>query len=95
MKKQIIIAGLVVLTAITVKAQQQAHYTQYMYNTISVNPAYAGSRGALSLGLLHRSQWVGLAGAPTSQTFFAHTPLKIMNIYHIQPFIKTSPLKMI
>ncbi|MBL0686179.1 type IX secretion system membrane protein PorP/SprF, partial [Aquimarina mytili] len=45
-------------------AQQDAQYTQYMYNTISVNPAYAGSRGVMSIMGLHRSQWVGLDGAP-------------------------------
>lgn len=56
-------------------AQQDAQYTQYMYNTLSVNPAYAGSRGVLSLAGLHRSQWVGLDGAPTTQTFNFHTPV--------------------
>ncbi|MDF4222378.1 type IX secretion system membrane protein PorP/SprF [Maribacter sp. M208] len=55
--------------------QQDAQYTQYMYNTISVNPAYAGSRGHISLGALHRSQWVGLDGAPTTQTFNVHSPI--------------------
>ncbi|WP_300027979.1 type IX secretion system membrane protein PorP/SprF, partial [uncultured Maribacter sp.] len=45
-------------------SQQDAQYTQYMYNTISVNPAYAGSRGVFSIAALHRSQWVGLDGAP-------------------------------
>ncbi|WP_324028160.1 type IX secretion system membrane protein PorP/SprF [Maribacter sp. BPC-D8] len=56
-------------------AQQDAQYTQYMYNTISVNPAYAGSRGVLSITALHRSQWVGLDGAPTTQTLNFHTPV--------------------
>jgi type IX secretion system PorP/SprF family membrane protein len=56
-------------------AQQDAQYTQYMYNTISVNPAYAGSRGVLSIAGLHRSQWVGLDGAPTTQTLNLHTPI--------------------
>ncbi len=58
-----------------VMAQQDAQYTQYMYNTISVNPAYAGSRDALSIGLLHRSQWVGLDGAPITQTFNLNAPV--------------------
>ncbi|WP_396635002.1 type IX secretion system membrane protein PorP/SprF [Maribacter sp. R86514] len=57
------------------QAQQDAQYTQYMYNTISVNPAYAGSRGVLSIAALHRSQWVGLDGAPTTQTLNFHTPV--------------------
>jgi type IX secretion system PorP/SprF family membrane protein len=56
--------------------QQDAQYTQYMYNTISVNPGYAGSRDVLSLTGLYRTQWVGLEGAPKTMTFSGHTPLK-------------------
>ncbi len=56
-------------------AQQDAQYTQYMYNTISVNPAYAGSRGVVSVMGLHRSQWVGLDGAPRTQTLTVNTPI--------------------
>ena len=56
-------------------AQQDAQYTQYMYNTISVNPAYAGSRGHLSVSGLYRAQWMGLNGAPETQTFNLHTPV--------------------
>ncbi len=57
------------------RAQQDAQYTQYMYNTVSVNPGYAGSRGNLSIAALHRSQWLGLEGAPKTQTLNLHTPL--------------------
>lgn len=56
-------------------AQQDAQYTQYMYNTISVNPGYAGSRGHMTIGGLYRAQWVGLDGAPVTQTFNLHTPI--------------------
>lgn len=56
-------------------AQQDAQYTQYMYNTVSVNPGYAGSRGHMSVAALHRSQWVGLDGAPTTQTLNLHSPI--------------------
>jgi type IX secretion system PorP/SprF family membrane protein len=56
-------------------AQQDAQYTQYMYNTINVNPAYAGSRGVTSIFLLHRTQWVGLDGAPTTNAFSINAPL--------------------
>ncbi len=56
-------------------AQQDAQYTQYMYNTVSINPAYAGSRGHMSIAALHRSQWVGLDGAPVTQTFNIHSPI--------------------
>jgi type IX secretion system PorP/SprF family membrane protein len=57
-------------------AQQLPQFTQYMYNTISINPAYAGSRETLSIVGLHRSQWVGLDGAPTTQTLSMHAPLR-------------------
>ncbi|MCB0445518.1 MAG: type IX secretion system membrane protein PorP/SprF [Gelidibacter sp.] len=57
-------------------AQQLPQFTQYMYNTISINPAYAGSRETLSIVGLHRSQWVGLQGGPTTQTLSIHTPLR-------------------
>ncbi|WP_273567699.1 PorP/SprF family type IX secretion system membrane protein [Maribacter halichondriae] len=56
-------------------AQQDAQYTQYMYNTVSVNPGYAGSRGHMSIAALHRSQWVGLDGAPKTQTLNLHSPI--------------------
>lgn len=58
-----------------VHSQQDAQYTQYMYNTVSVNPAYAGSRGHLSIAALYRNQWLGLDGAPETQTLNLHTPM--------------------
>jgi type IX secretion system PorP/SprF family membrane protein len=61
---------------LSVEAQQDPMYTHYMYNTLVVNPAYAGSRDALTITALHRSQWVGFKGAPTTQTITAHTPLR-------------------
>ena len=57
-------------------AQQDAQYTQYMFNTMSVNPAYAGSRGQLSIAALYRAQWVGLDGAPETQTLNLHSPIR-------------------
>ena len=57
-------------------AQQDPQYTQYMYNTMAVNPAYAGSTGTLEATLLHRSQWIGIDGAPTTQSFSIHSPLR-------------------
>lgn len=56
-------------------AQQDAQYTQYMYNTVAINPAYAGNRGMLSAIALHRSQWVGLDGAPETQSISVHSPV--------------------
>ncbi len=56
-------------------AQQDPNYTQYMYNMSVVNPAYAGSKENLSMGLLHRKQWVEIENAPTTSTFFGHSPV--------------------
>ena len=56
-------------------AQQDAQFTQYMYNTISINPAYAGSRGVISVLGLYRTQWVGLDGAPETSSFSVNTPV--------------------
>ena len=67
-------------TAIASFAQQDAQFTQYMYNTINVNPAYAGSRGAFSMFALHRTQWVGLDGAPVTNTVSMNTPLNESNL---------------
>jgi len=64
-----------VFFSILCSAQQDAQFTQYMYNTISVNPAYAGSRGALSIFGLYRTQWIGLDGAPETSTFSINTPI--------------------
>ena len=66
---------LVVLNTITVKGQQDAQYTQYMYNTLNINPGYTGTREALSAVAIHRSQWVGLDGAPVTQTIAVHSPI--------------------
>jgi len=56
-------------------AQQDPHYTQYMYNTMAVNPAYVGSRGHTTITALGRTQWVGFEGAPDTQTLSYDTPL--------------------
>ncbi|HLP65103.1 type IX secretion system membrane protein PorP/SprF [Flavobacterium sp.] len=67
------VLSLFVVSSIT--AQQNPEYTQYMYNTMTVNPGYTGSTGSLEALLLHRSQWVGIDGAPTTQSFTIHSPL--------------------
>ena len=60
-------------------AQQDAQYTQYMYNTSSINPAYAGSRDMVSFSGLHREQWVNVSGAPVTQTANFDTSLGRQN----------------
>ncbi|MEO9891172.1 type IX secretion system membrane protein PorP/SprF [Aurantibacter sp.] len=57
------------------KAQQDPQYTQYMYNTMSVNPGYSGTRGNFSIFGLHRSQWLGIDGAPQTQSLGIESPL--------------------
>ena len=57
-------------------AQQDPHFTQYFENTLFVNPAYAGSRGALNITSVHREQWTGFDGRPQSSTLSIHSPMK-------------------
>ncbi len=66
----------ILFISVGTKAQQLPQFTQYMYNTISINPAYAGNRDALSVIGLHRSQWAGVEGAPVTQTLSIHSPLR-------------------
>lgn len=66
---------LLIISSSELFSQQDAQYTQYMYNTVAINPAYAGNRGVLSIVGLHRSQWVGLDGAPRSFTLSANSPI--------------------
>lgn len=68
------------LFMLTVIAQQAPMYTNYMHNMLAVNPAYAGSRNALSLTALHRSQWVRFADAPSTQTINVHSPITAKHI---------------
>jgi len=73
---------LVLFVAVTSKfsAQQDPMFTQYMFNTLSINPAYAGSADRFSAVAIHRSQWVNFEGAPQTQTLTVHSPLKKENI---------------
>ena len=74
MKKLYII--LLLLASISLSAQQDPHYTQYMYNMAVVNPAYAGSKENISVGLLYRAQWSGVPGNPKTATLFGHIPIE-------------------
>jgi len=74
-KKIYLVIALVFLFTVKVEAQQDPHYTQYMYNMNVLNPAYAGSKESISGGLLYRQQWVGLEGAPKTATFSIHSPV--------------------
>lgn len=62
------------LSSRPVQAQQDPQFTQYMFNLLAINPAYAGSADRVSVKALSRHQWVGFSGAPTTQTLTAHSP---------------------
>lgn len=74
--KNILILIIALMTSVVMWSQQDAQYTQYMYNMSVINPAYTTSNvGLVNLGALHRTQWVGANGAPKSSNIFAHTPI--------------------
>lgn len=80
-KIQFILIGLLLAAGLMeVQAQQDPMYTQYMYNTMAVNPGYAGSRGVMNITGLVRQQWLGIDGAPQTQTLVFHSPLTNKNI---------------
>ena len=72
--KKVLLALILLAFSYAGFSQQQPMYTHYMENTLSINPAYAGSRDALTVLLLHRMQWVGFKGAPITQTLTMHSP---------------------
>ena len=76
MRKFLHILLLFMVLTVVLKAQHYQHYSEYMFNGLAINPAYTGSREVLSLSLLHRDQWVGIKGAPVTQTLSIHGPLK-------------------
>lgn len=79
MKKIIVVFAFLCLNLISY-AQQDSQFTQYMYNTININPAYAGSRESMNIFALHRTQWVGLDGAPVTNTASINTPINGSNV---------------
>ena len=75
MKKIILILS-ILCSSLSVLGQQDAMYSQYMFNTLAINPAYAGSRNIMSATTLLRTQWVGIEGAPKTQTISFDMPLR-------------------
>lgn len=63
------------LCAYQAKAQSEPMFTQYSFNEIFINPAYAGSHDALSFSTVYRRQWIRINGSPTTKTFTAHSQL--------------------
>jgi type IX secretion system PorP/SprF family membrane protein len=76
MRKLILFVFLLGSAATVTIAQQDPMFTKYMFNSLTVNPGYAGSNDHLTLNLIHRSQWLGVNGAPTTQSFNIHSPLR-------------------
>lgn len=75
-RKSIILMLFSILTVSGVQAQFEPQITQFMYNEMFINPAYAGSREHMAMTALYRNQWVGMDGAPKTQTFNVHSPLR-------------------
>ncbi len=76
MRKLITLFTLLCVATISCFAQQDPMFTKYMFNSMAFNPAYAGSREHLTVNALHRTQWWGIDGAPSTQSLSFHTPLK-------------------
>lgn len=70
-----IVLGILLFTSVTFYGQQEPQYTQYMYNTSMINPAYSGSKGNTNIFGLYRAQWVGLDGAPATANIAMHKPI--------------------
>jgi len=75
-RKTVFLLGFVSLFGLQAQAQFEPQFTQYMFNEMFINPAYAGSRGHMSMTGMYRNQWVGIEGAPKTQTFSGHTALR-------------------
>ncbi len=73
--RKIILYFVLLLASHSILAQQNAQFSQFMSNKLVQNPGYAGSQDHLCLTALYRSQWVGLDGAPNTQTVSAHMPI--------------------
>ncbi|MEM9823636.1 MAG: PorP/SprF family type IX secretion system membrane protein, partial [Bacteroidota bacterium] len=76
MRKIYTLFAFLLITGSSLYAQQDAMFTKYMFNSLVYNPAYAGAKDHLAVGLLHRTQWWGIEGGPNTQSFVIHTPMK-------------------
>lgn len=79
--KKIILVFICLCSSFFGYSQQQAMYTQYMFNGLAINPAYASVDESLSVTALSRLQWAGFKGAPKTQTLSIHTPIKTSNTF--------------
>ncbi|HNQ12876.1 MAG TPA: type IX secretion system membrane protein PorP/SprF [Bacteroidia bacterium] len=75
MRKIVLIYFMCMTSVVQVNAQFEPQFTQYMFNEMFINPAYAGVRENISATAFYRNQWVGIEGAPKTQTFSIHGPV--------------------
>ncbi|WP_370087851.1 type IX secretion system membrane protein PorP/SprF [Ekhidna sp.] len=80
MRSRLLLLLFTFVAILSLNAQQQTMFTQYMFNGLAINPAYAGSHESISATALARVQWVGIEGAPRTQTFSVHSPIPGKNI---------------
>ncbi len=78
--KRIFVIGILLLFCLLSFSQNEANYTQYMFNPLNYNPAYAGNKRVFSALTVYRNQWVGIDGAPKTFTFAAHSPVNKRNL---------------
>lgn len=79
-EKSIVFLILLLFCVWNASAQQDPMFTQYMHNPVSINPAYAGSRGTLNFVSIYRQQWVGMDGAPKTLTLSINSPFLNYNV---------------
>jgi type IX secretion system PorP/SprF family membrane protein len=79
-RKSLLLLSTAMLSATLLCAQHTPLTTQYLFNGLLIDPAYAGSRDALTANLTYRQQWVGFEGAPTTQLFSVHSPVNGKNL---------------
>lgn len=80
MRKTLLLLALsTILAAPSLFAQQDAQFSMYMFNRMTLNPAYAGARNALNITAVGRSQWVGIDGHPNTFTLSADGPVDLLH----------------
>ncbi len=72
MRKIALLFGIVLLNLSSLQAQQDPMYNHYMFNTLNVNPAYAGSAGIVTFTGMYRHQWAGIDGSPRTHSYTGH-----------------------
>ncbi|WP_026472960.1 PorP/SprF family type IX secretion system membrane protein [Alkaliflexus imshenetskii] len=76
----ILIVALLMVTLVRIDAQNQYQFNHYIANQGLLNPAYNGTRDIISGLMIHRSQWIGLDGAPMNQALNVHGPIEDTNV---------------